>query len=42
MLPDMEQVAKEPLLLLQFLVGIPESITKQLRALGEVSHTQDY
>ena len=37
MLPDLEQAAKEPLLLHQFLAGIPESIAKQLRASGEVT-----
>ena len=36
-LPDLEQAAKEPLLLHQFLAGIPESIAKQLRASGEVT-----
>jgi len=36
-LPDMEQAAKEALLLHQFLVGIPEAIAKQLRASDEVT-----
>ena len=36
-IPDMEQVAKEPLLLHQFLAGIPENISKQVRASGEVT-----
>ena len=29
-LPDLKQAAKEPLLLHQFLAGVPESIAKQL------------
>lgn len=36
-IPDMEQAAKEPLLLHQFLAGIPENISKQVRASGEVT-----
>ena len=36
-LPDVAQAAKEPLLLHQFLAGIPESIAKQVRASGEVT-----
>ena len=36
-LPDLEQAAKQPLLLHQFLAGIPESIAKQLRASDEVT-----
>jgi len=36
-LPDMEQAAKEALLLHQFLVRIPEAIAKQLRASGKVT-----
>ena len=34
--PDAAQVAKESLLLHQFLAGIPEAIARQLRASGEV------
>ena len=34
---NMEQAAKETLLLHQFLAGIPEPIAKQLRASGEVT-----
>ena len=33
----MEQAEREPFLLHQFLAGIPEAISKQLRALGEVT-----
>ena len=36
-IPDMEQAAKEPLLLHQFLAGIPETISKQVRASGELT-----
>ena len=36
-LPDLEQAAREPFLLHQFLAGIPEAISKQLRALGKVT-----
>ena len=36
-LPDTEQAAKEPLLLYQFLAGIPETVARQLRASGEVT-----
>lgn len=36
-LPNMEQAAKEPLLVHQFLAGIPDAIAKQLRASGEVT-----
>ena len=36
-LPDLEQVGKKLLQLHQFLVGIPESIVKQLRVPGEVT-----
>ena len=36
-LPDLEQAAREPFLLHQFLAGIPEAISKQLRASGEVT-----
>ena len=34
---DLEQAAREPFLLHQFFAGIPEAISKQLRALGEVT-----
>ena len=36
-LPEAGQNAKEPLLLHQFLAGIPEAIARQLRASGEVT-----
>ena len=36
-LPDLEQAAREPFLLHQFLAGIPEAISKQLRASGKVT-----
>ena len=36
-LQDLEQAVREPFLLQQFLAGIPEAISKQLRALGEVT-----
>lgn len=36
-LPDLGQAAREPFLLHQFLAGIPEAISKQLRASGEVT-----
>ena len=36
-LPDLEQTARESFLLHQFLAGIPEAISKQLRASGKVT-----
>ena len=36
-LPDLEQAARELFLVYQFLVGIPEAISKQLRASGKVT-----
>ena len=36
-LPDLEQAAREPFLLHQFMAGIPDAISKQLRASGEVT-----
>ena len=35
-IPDMAAASKEPLLLHQFLSGIPESMSRQLRASGEI------
>ena len=35
-IPDMAKEAKEPLLLHQFLMGLPGPITRQVRALGDV------
>ena len=35
-IPDMAAASKEPLLLHQFLSGIPESISRQLRVSGEI------
>ena len=36
-IPDMVAASKEPLLLHQFLTGIPESISRQLRASSEIT-----
>ena len=36
-LPNLEQAVRDPFLLHQFLVGIPEAISKQLRASGKVT-----
>ena len=35
-IPNMEKEARDPLLLHQFLAGLPDAITKQLRASGEI------
>ena len=35
-IPNMEKEARDPLLLHQFLAGLPDGITRQLRASGEV------
>ena len=35
-IPEMSKEARDPLLLHQFVAGLPEPITKQLRASGEV------